>query len=101
MNLHDDILNEWRSDAVMGDDLFDEARRIPILHAKWLDKYLKIQLIKKEKVLFEDIKLEDLKVVKSIALSNSIVGVVEIHEIYDYNGIKWKSKTSKPLKFLN
>ena len=59
------------------------------------------QLIKKEKVLFEDIKLEDLKVVKSIALSNSIVGVVEIHEIYDYNGIKWKSKTSKPLKFLN
>ena len=49
MNLHNDFLNEWRSDAVMGDDLFDEARRIPILHAKWMEKYLKIQLIKKEK----------------------------------------------------
>ena len=62
---------------------------------------IRSKLIKKEKVSFGDIKLEDLKVVKSIALSNSIVGVVEIHEIYDYNGIKWKSKTSKPLKFLN
>ena len=45
MNLHNDFLNEWRNDAVMGDDLFDEARRIPILHSKWMEKYLKIQLI--------------------------------------------------------
>jgi len=49
MNLHDEFINEWRNDAAMGDDLFDEARRIPILHAKWLDKYLSIQLIRKEK----------------------------------------------------
>ena len=47
MNLHNDFLNEWRNDAVMGDDLFDEARRIPILHSKWMEKYLKIQLINK------------------------------------------------------
>jgi len=49
MNLHDKFINEWREDAAMGDDLFEEARRIPILHAKWLEKYLKIQLLKKEK----------------------------------------------------
>lgn len=49
MNLYEKFLNEWREDAVMGDDLFDEARKIPILHSKWLDKYLKIQLLKKEK----------------------------------------------------
>lgn len=49
MNLHNDFINEWRNDAVMSDDLFDEARRIPILHAKWMEKYLRIQLIKKEK----------------------------------------------------
>ena len=49
MNLYQEFLDEWRKDAVMGDDLCDEARKIPILHSKWLDKYLKIQLIKKEK----------------------------------------------------
>ena len=49
MNLSEKFLDEWREDAVMGDDLFDEARKIPILHSKWLDKYLKIQLLKKEK----------------------------------------------------
>lgn len=49
MNLYEQFLNEWREDSVMGDDLFDEARRIPMLHSKWLDKYLRIQLIKKEK----------------------------------------------------
>ena len=49
MNLYEKFLDEWREDAVMGDDLFDEARKIPILHSKWLDKYLKIQLLKKEK----------------------------------------------------
>ena len=49
MNLYEKFLDEWREDAVMGDDLFDEARKIPIVHSKWLDKYLKIQLLKKEK----------------------------------------------------
>jgi len=49
MNLYENFLHEWREDSVMGDDLSDEARKIPILHSKWLDKYLKIQLLKKEK----------------------------------------------------
>lgn len=49
MTLQQQFIDEWREDAVMNDDLFDEARRIPILHAKWLDKYLRIQLLKKEK----------------------------------------------------
>ena len=49
MNLYQEFLDEWYKDAIIGDDLGDEARRIPILHSKWLDKYLKIQLIKKEK----------------------------------------------------
>jgi|TARA_B100000073_G_scaffold302808_1_gene270479 hypothetical protein len=49
MNLYQDFLDQWHEDSVMGDDLCEEARRIPILHSKWLDKYLKIQLIKKEK----------------------------------------------------
>ena len=39
-----------------------------------------------------------MKIVKSIALSNSIVGVVEIHEIYDYNGIKKEKSGSQKLQ---
>ena len=35
--------------CVMDDDLFEEARRIPVLHAKWLDKYLRVQVLRKEK----------------------------------------------------
>ena len=27
MNLYEKFLDEWREDAVMGDDLFDEARK--------------------------------------------------------------------------
>ena len=49
MSLHQQLIDEWHSDCVMDDDLFEEARRIPILHAKWLDKYLRIQLLRKEK----------------------------------------------------
>ena len=49
MNLYQEFLDEWRKDAVMGDDLCDEARKIPILHSKWLDKYLKNTTNKKEK----------------------------------------------------
>ena len=49
MTLHQQLIDEWHADCVMDDDLFEEARRIPILHAKWLDKYLRIQLLRKEK----------------------------------------------------
>ena len=49
MSLQQQIIDEWREDADMGDDLFDAARNIPILHSKWIDKYLRIQLLKKEK----------------------------------------------------
>ena len=49
MSLHQQLIDEWHKDCVMSDDLSDEARRIPILHAKWLDKYLRIQLLRKEK----------------------------------------------------
>tara|TARA_B100000212_G_C27282740_1_gene493782 strand:- start:37 stop:450 length:414 start_codon:yes stop_codon:yes gene_type:complete len=48
MNVNEKFMNEWREDAAMGDDLFDEARKIPMLHSKWLDKYLRYQLLKKE-----------------------------------------------------
>ena len=41
-------MSEWREDAEMADDLMDEARKIPILHCKWLDKYQKMVLMKKE-----------------------------------------------------
>jgi len=49
MNLHQQIIEEWRSDADLGEDLFDAARSIPILHSKWIDKYLRVQLLRKEK----------------------------------------------------
>jgi hypothetical protein len=49
MSLQQQIIDEWREDADMGDDLFNAARNIPILHSKWIDKYLRIQLLKKEK----------------------------------------------------
>lgn len=49
MSLQHQIIEEWREDADMGDDLFEAARNIPILHSKWIDKYLRIQLLKKEK----------------------------------------------------
>jgi hypothetical protein len=49
MNLYQQFIDEWHEDSVMGDDLGEEARRIPFLHSKWLDKYLRIQLLKKEK----------------------------------------------------
>jgi len=49
MSLQNQIIEEWREDADMGDDLFEAARNIPILHSKWIDKYLRIQLLKKEK----------------------------------------------------
>lgn len=48
MNFNEKFLNEWREDAVMSDDLFDDARKIPILHCKWLDKYQRMVLLKKE-----------------------------------------------------
>ena len=41
-------MSEWREDAEMADDLMDEARKIPMLHCKWLDKYQKMVLMKKE-----------------------------------------------------
>lgn len=49
MNLHQQIIEEWRADADLGEDLFEAARNIPILHSKWIDKYLRVQLLKKEK----------------------------------------------------
>ena len=49
MSLQQQIIDEWREDADMGDDLFEAARNIPILHSKWIDKYLRIQLLEKEK----------------------------------------------------
>ena len=49
MSLQQQIIEEWREDADMGDDLFDAARNITIIHSKWIDKYLRIQLLKKEK----------------------------------------------------
>ena len=42
MSLQNQIIDEWRIDADMGDDLFEAARNIPILHSR-------IQLLKKEK----------------------------------------------------
>ena len=42
MSLQQQIMEEWREDADMGDDLFEAARNIPILHSKWIDKYLRI-----------------------------------------------------------
>ena len=48
MNLNEKFMSEWREDAEMADDLMDEARKIPILHCKWLDKYQKMVLMKKE-----------------------------------------------------
>jgi len=48
MNKNHEFLKEWREDAVMSDDLFDDARKIPMLHSKWLDKYMKYQLLKKD-----------------------------------------------------
>lgn len=59
MSLHEKIIEEWRDDAQMDDDLFEEARRIPILHAKWLDKYLRVQLLKEEKDLNYKIKYRE------------------------------------------
>ena len=49
MSLQQQIMEEWREDADMGDDLFEAARSIPILHSNWIDKYLRVQLLKKEK----------------------------------------------------
>jgi hypothetical protein len=60
MSLHEKIIEEWRVDAEMNDDLFEEARRIPILHAKWLDKYLRVQLLKEEKDLNYKIKYREI-----------------------------------------
>tara|TARA_A100001515_G_C4474607_1_gene178030 strand:- start:37 stop:450 length:414 start_codon:yes stop_codon:yes gene_type:complete len=48
MNFIEKLMSEWREDAEMADDLMDEARRIPLLHCKWLDKYQKVVLMKKE-----------------------------------------------------
>ena len=48
MNFIEKLMSEWRADAEMADDLMDEARRIPLLHCKWLDKYQKVVLMKKE-----------------------------------------------------
>ena len=48
MNLNEKFMSEWREDAEMADDLKDEARKIPMLHCKWLDKYQKMVLMKKE-----------------------------------------------------
>lgn len=48
MNLNEKFMSEWREDAEMADDLMDEARKIPMLHCKWLDKYQKMVLMKKE-----------------------------------------------------
>jgi len=48
MNLNEKFMSEWREDAEMSDDLFDDARKIPILHCKWLDKYQRMVLMKKE-----------------------------------------------------
>ena len=31
MNLNEKFMSEWREDAEMSDDLFDDARKIPIL----------------------------------------------------------------------
>lgn len=59
MSLHEKIIEEWRVDAEMSDDLFEEARRIPILHSKWLDKYLRVQLLKEEKDLAYKIKYKE------------------------------------------
>ncbi len=44
--MNTEFLDEWREDAVMLDDLNEEARRIPKLHAKWLDKLLRYKLLK-------------------------------------------------------
>jgi len=60
MSLHEKIIEEWRVDAEMNDDLFEEAKRIPILHAKWLDKYLRVQLLKEEKDLNYKIKYREI-----------------------------------------
>ena len=48
MNLNEKFMSEWRADAEMADALMDEARKIPMLHCKWLDKYQKMVLMKKE-----------------------------------------------------
>ena len=48
MNFIEKLMSEWREDAEMADDLMDEARRIPLLHCKWLDKYQRMVLMKKE-----------------------------------------------------
>ena len=42
MNFIEKLMSEWRADAEMADDLMDEARRIPLLHCKWIDKYQKV-----------------------------------------------------------
>ena len=48
MNFNEKLMSDWREDAEMADDLMDEARKIPMLHCKWLDKYQKMVLMKKE-----------------------------------------------------
>ena len=45
MSINEEYVNEWREDAVMADDLMDEARKIPVLHGKWLGKYQKMVLL--------------------------------------------------------
>ena len=45
--MNDDFLDEWRAEAPMLEDLNEESRRIPSLHAKWLEKLHKCQKLKK------------------------------------------------------
>tara|TARA_R100000152_G_C6764277_1_gene188831 strand:+ start:590 stop:991 length:402 start_codon:yes stop_codon:yes gene_type:complete len=44
--MNNEFLDEWREDAVMLEDLNEESRRIPSLHAKWLEKFHRYKLLK-------------------------------------------------------
>lgn len=44
--MNNEFLDEWREDAAMLEDLNEESRRIPSLHAKWLEKFHRYKLLK-------------------------------------------------------
>lgn len=58
------------------------------------------KLLNDRKVYVGNVKIDELNDIKAIAISNSIIGIKEIYEIYSNKGIIWKSSNFNLFKSI-
>ncbi len=59
-----------------------------------------MKLLNDRKVYVGKVKIDELNDIRAIAISNSIIGIKEIYEIYNDKGVIWKNSNYNLFKSI-